>query len=85
MDRIHGAHGPHVTRSPEGIPFLVINISYESTLGTDEVVMAVCVCIKPRSLPEGPYARDESFLSNSRRVRYTVSSEIAGIRLRTRV
>ena len=78
MDRIHCAHVPHVTRSPKGVPCVAINISYESTLGTDEVVMAVCVCIKPRFLPEGSYARDEPFLLEEPKLHATFTGFLNG-------
>lgn len=59
VDGIYRAHGLHVTWSPKVIPFLDVNIPYESTLGAHEVVMAVRVRIKPRSLPQGSHPRDE--------------------------
>ena len=62
IDGIYCPHGLHVTATPEVIPFLVIEISHESTLGADKMVMAVGVCIKTRFVTEKSHARDESLL-----------------------
>ena len=62
VNGIYFSHSHDVIRDPKVIPCVIIKIPHESTLCTDEMVMAVSVCIKPRFLTVRSHARDKSFL-----------------------